>query len=113
MYTELINLKEWKTKKQILNELRTHEIYMDERAWRVYVENHNKRYFNGLCDDYIVHGKKGYKLTQDRKEIVKSADDLTKRALNMLWKASQTYKSMGEHMNIKLDEFLEVRTNGE
>lgn len=103
MITELIDLSDWKTKKQILQELKEHEIDMDERAWRKFVEQFNKRYCNDLSDEYIVHGTNGYKLTKDRKEIAASCQDLRKRALNMLKKVSRTNKSMAEKQQLKLD----------
>lgn len=103
MYTNLVDLSEWKTKKTILKELKDRGLNVDERTWRTSVEEHNKLYANDLEETYIVHGKNGYKKTKDTREISKSADDLRKRAINMLWKESQAYKAIGLHLNLKFD----------
>lgn len=104
MLLNMVNLTDWKTKKQILNELREHGIKLPEREWRTYVEKHNKMYAAGITDKYIVHSLKGYKLTQDTSEIHAALNDYEKRALNMLQKVSEGRKAVAEHMNIRLDE---------
>jgi hypothetical protein len=96
---EFIDLSDWKTKKQILLELGN----VSEREWRKAVEKHNIAYCKHEVDTYIVHSKLGYKLTQDKQEIIDSIKDNKKRSLNMLWKYSQTMKALGEKDNIKFD----------
>lgn len=106
---ETINLSEWKTKKQIINELKTNGIYVEERTWRSLVESYNYRYMDGVNDKYIIHGSKGYKLTNDKKEIMHSIQDLRNRSLNMLSKYSRTYKALGLQDNLKIDlEKMEI-----
>lgn len=106
---ELIDLSDWKTKKEIINEYAKKGIDIDERKWRVLVEQHNKAYCMDLEETYIVHGKKGYKITKNRDEIIKSVDDLKKRGLNMLWKHSQGMRALGEKPNLKFDlEEMEI-----
>lgn len=99
----LIDLTEWKNKKTILNEYKAQEIKMDERTFRKMVENHNKRYFSHSESDFIAHGRKGYLRTKDAEIIRKSIEDGKKRALNLLWKYSQTKKALGEKDNLRLD----------
>lgn len=43
MIFELLDLKEWKKKKDILKELKKNGVRMSERAWRKAVELHNKK----------------------------------------------------------------------
>lgn len=106
---EYLDLTEWKTKGDILNELRDQNVLCSEREWRFYVEEHNKMYCSGVRDKYIVHGPKGYKLTDNHEEIEKSIQDLKKRGLNMLWKHSQATKALGVQSNLKMDlERMEI-----
>lgn len=94
---------DWKTKNEIIIAAYKDGIKLHERAWRLFVETYNKKYWNHEVDSFIVHGRKGYKLTSDKEEIKKSIQDGKKRALNLLWKYSQTRKAMGEVDNIKFD----------
>lgn len=100
---EQVDLTEWKTKKEVLKELEAKGIVCDERTFRMFVEQFNKQYCDGLNDSYIVHGGKGYKITKDASEIERSISDLKKRGLNMLWKHSQASKAMGIKDNLKMD----------
>ena len=100
---------EWKTKKEILHEAEEKGIIINERAWRLYVENYNKKYITHEHDDFIAHSKKGYKLTSDKQEIIKSLKDNHKRSINMLWKESQALRAMGEKDNLRMElEELEM-----
>lgn len=106
---EYINLRDWKTKKEIIAELKEQGVKMDERKWRLFVEKNNKAYCNEETDFYIVHGKKGYKATTNEDEIIESINDLHSRALNMLWKQSQAKKALGIKDNLKIDlERMEI-----
>ena len=112
MLWELIDLSDWKTKSQILKELKRGGIVIDERNLRQKIELQNKLYYNHESDFYIVHSAKGYKVTSDREEILESLKDMRKRALNMLHKEAKTKKALGENMNFKLvihnNEFMHV-----
>ena len=106
---DYIDLSEWKKKKEIIEEAEAKGITIDERAWRKYVENYNKKYIAHEQVDFIVHSNKGYKLTSDKQEIIKSLKDNRKRSLNMLWKESQALRAMGEKDNLRMDlEELEL-----
>lgn len=96
---DLINLSDWKTRKNILIELGN----VSDREWRLYVEKHNIAYCKHEVDTYIVHSSKGYKLTTDKQEIIDSIKDNKKRSLNMLWKYSQTMRALGEKDNIRFE----------
>lgn len=107
--TKVINLKEWKTKKEILKELRYKGIYINERQWRIIVEQYNQKYMDMKRPFYIVHSSKGYKITDDKEEIKKSIQDLKSRSLNMLAKYSQTMRAIGLQDNLKIDlETMEI-----
>lgn len=103
MLIDYVDLKDWKTKKEILSELSINYKEVDERMWRYYVAEYNARFWNHEVDTFIVHSNKGYKLTADKDEICDSLLDMKKRSLNMLWKFSQTMKALGEKDNIKFD----------
>lgn len=100
---EFIDLSNWKTKGQIIKELQKQGVKTDERTLRQNIERHNILYCQGVVAEYIVHSSKGYKKTSNKEEILSSINDLQKRALNMLWKVSETKKSMREHDNLKFE----------
>ena len=101
--------RDWKTKNQIIIDAYKDGIKLHERVWRKFVEDYNKKYWRHEVDTFIVHGRKGYKLTSDKDDIVASIKDSKKRALNLLWKHSQTMKALGRVDNIKMDlEELEI-----
>lgn len=99
----LIDITDWKTKKEILDDYKALDVKMDERAFRKLVENHNKRFFNHSEDTFIAHGRKGYLMTKDAEIIRNSIEDGKKRALNLLWKYSRTKKALGENNNLKFE----------
>lgn len=76
---------------------------MDERTFREIIEFHNKRYFEHQTNKYLAHSVKGYKLTDNKDEIIASAKDYRTRAFNQLVKASKTLRAMGENDNMRLE----------
>jgi hypothetical protein len=96
---DLIDLTEWKTKKQINEELKQFGVQINERVFRLQVERHNEMYFAHIKDDYVAHSSKGYKLTKDRDEIAKSIEDTKKRGLDQLVKYHKCLKALGENSN--------------
>lgn len=103
MIFEMIDMFSWKTKKQILNELKQNGVYLNERYFRKMIENHNKLFCQHKVNYYIVHSSKGYKLTQDRKEIIDTVKDFRKRAVNQFNKARDVIKAMNENDNFNLE----------
>lgn len=99
---ELINLKEWRTKKQINKELRVFGVQLNERTFRKSVENHNELYFAHEKKFYVAHGSKGYKMTKDTEEIRESLRDSLKRGLDQLSKYHKGIKALGENANFNL-----------
>lgn len=100
---------EWKTKKEIIADAKANGCKINERELRKFIERYNKQYWAHQVEKFIVHSRKGYKLTSDKDEINASIQDSKKRALNLLWKYSQTRRALGEVDNIKLDlEKLEI-----
>lgn len=103
MIFEMIELTDWKTKKEILKELRSNGVYIDERCFRKIVENYNKLFCEHKVDNYVVHSAKGYKLTNDKDEIIQTASDFRKRAINQFNKARDVIKAMNENDNYNLE----------
>jgi Zn-dependent peptidase ImmA (M78 family) len=99
---DLIDLTEWKTKKQINEELRVYSVQLNERTFRKNIENHNKLYFAHEKEFYVAHGSKGYKMTKDTEEIKKSLRDSLKRGLDQLSKYHKGIKALGENANFNL-----------
>ena len=99
---DLIDLTEWKTKKQIEEELKNEGVAISERFFRLQVERHNDMYFAHIKDTYIAHSDKGYKLTKDKEEIIKSIEDTKKRGIDQLSKYHKCLKALGENANINL-----------
>lgn len=99
---DFVDLTEWKTKKQIKNELKTYGITLNERCFRKQVENHNKLYASHQKDSFVVHGEKGYKMTNDTEEIRRSLRDNLKRGLDQLSKYHKGIKALGENANFSL-----------
>lgn len=99
---DLIDLTEWKTKKQINEELRVYNVQLNERTFRMNVENHNDLYFAHEKEFYVAHSSKGYKMTKDTEEIKKSLRDSLKRGLDQLSKYHKGIKALGENANFSL-----------
>ena len=99
---DIVDISDWKKKKNILNELKSQGINVDERYIRQHFEHHNKRYSYHLEDKFIAHSYKCYKLTDDREEIISSVKDNRKRALKMLMQESTTLKALGENANLRI-----------
>ena len=99
---DLIDLTEWKTKKQINEELRVYSVRLNERTFRKNVESHNELYFDHEKGFYVAHGSKGYKMTKDTEEIRESLRDSLKRGLDQLSKYHKGIKALGENANFNL-----------
>lgn len=102
MIYELVDMTEWKTKKEILKELKDIGIEMNERYFRQVIENVNKLYSSHEIDKFIVHSNKGYKVSQNEEEIIASARDFRKRGLDQLVKSSKILRALGENSNLRL-----------
>jgi hypothetical protein len=98
----------WKTKDKILDELKNkYDIEIDERYFRKCVENFNKEFRSHNTDGYvIVHSPKGYKITKSTDEMLKSDEDLYKRAMKMLVIVSRNKRTRGENMNLFMHEII-------
>ena len=99
---DLIDLTEWKTKKQIEEELREQGVAISERFFRLQVERHNEMYFAHIKENYVAHSERGYKLTTNKEEIIKSIEDTKKRGLDQIVKYHKCLKALGENSNINL-----------
>ena len=76
----------WKTKKEILQELKNDDIIINERAFRKKIELLNDLFMKHKLEYFIVHSSKGYKKTKSREEIIDSLEENHKRAMNLLQK---------------------------
>ena len=102
LINDFIDLTEWKTKKQIKNELKTYGITLNERAFRKQVEKHNDMYFAHAKPYFVAHSAKGYKITTDNEEIRESLRDSLKRGLDQLSKYHKGIRALGENANFNL-----------
>ena len=99
MIYDLVDMRDWKTKEQILKELKKDGLSLDERKFRKIVEQHNEIYMQHFTDKFIAHGPKGYKVTTDEKEIKMSAGDYMARAVDQFTKYHKIKKALGENAN--------------
>lgn len=99
---DLIDLTEWKTKKQINEELRVYSVQLNERTFRKNVEEHNDLYFAHEKPYFVAHSARGYKITTDTEEIRESLRDSLKRGLDQLSKYHKGIKALGENANFNL-----------
>lgn len=100
---DAVELSEWKTRKIILKELKSNGISMSGRSWRSFVERYNKQFINEDNEYFIAHSSKGYKLTNELEEIISSAKELKKRAVDMNKKCSGIMGAVEKRMNIKME----------
>ena len=104
----VIGLDEWKTKRQILQELKENGVIVGNRKWYLFIEKHNLRYCDGLENIFMAHSKRrGYILTNDYELIRNSWCDFEKTAKNLLWKVSRYKKAYAEHNNMTIEELTE------
>lgn len=103
MIYEVINLKDWKKKPQILKELKKIGVPMSERGFRKNVETNNKMFEEHIAPMFIAHSSKGYIATTDRNIIIESLKDNHKRAMTMLKATNKTLKALGENINFNLE----------
>lgn len=100
--TKLTDLSNWKTKREIISELISNGVLLDERSWRNLVKESNKNFYEHEIDYFVAHSSKGYKITRDTEEILRSVKDNDKRALNMLCDNAKIKKAIGENCNLRL-----------
>ena len=80
-----INIRYWKNKKDILQELNEIGIITSERELRKAIKKYNLNFINGKSEYYIAHdhdNKLGYIKTTDKDLIRLSVEDNMKRAVN-------------------------------
>ena len=102
MIYDIVDMTYWRTKTDILKELKSKGVEINERSFRKFVENINKLYTNHEINEFIAHSNKGYKVTTNYEEIKSSAFDHRKRGLDQLVKSSNILKALGENCNLKL-----------
>lgn len=90
-----IDLTRWKTRAEILQMLNQNGTQISDRSFRKWVEDFNKTYDGREQPEYIVHGPKGYKITQDRTEIKKSIADNDRRAITILRQTRRVRRFLG------------------
>lgn len=102
MIVEYLSFTDWKTKKELINELASENIYVDERLLRKQIETNNKFFAEGIVDYYIIHSCKGYKKTFSYDDIKKSIADNRKRAITMLIQADRAEKQMLRNLHERM-----------
>ena len=98
MYLQQVDLKEWKTRRAIRQELlnKGFEVDEDMRAFRKEVQANNRLWAIGMSAYYVVHDTTmGYKWAVAVDEIEKSIRDNEKRAFSQLKAVRQTRMALG------------------
>lgn len=94
-----VDLTDWKTQREILNELNSKGINITSRSWRTAVEKWNKRFSEGLEKKYITHSNQyGFKATSDIKEAKIGINDYISRSRDMEKKVREALQGF-EHLN--------------
>lgn len=102
----VLSLNKWKKKKEILSELKSQGIVLNERKFRKYVEKNNNMYGDGVTDYYIAHSNNGYKITFDWEEVELSIKDKRKRALTMLAECSKCERQFQKRNNLRMEDLI-------
>lgn len=97
-----VDISEWKTKNEIIDEITLNGGYINERSFRNMVKEKNKDFIDGLSEYFIAHSDKGYKITTDTDEIIKSIKDKEKRAFDMLVENARVRKRLNLRNNIQI-----------
>lgn len=96
--------KTWKTKKELLNKLSIKKI-VSERELRRMFQRNNDNFAEGLTDMYVVHSNQdGYKLTNDKDEILASIGDNYSRAITQLKQYYKVKKRVSELNQLSLED---------
>ena len=105
MIYDLIDLSNWKKKKDILKELKEEGLVMNERQLRKLIEVNNKGFKEHIQGvKFIAHSNTlGYIATTDENLIKQSVEDNKKRALTQLKIVRDTYRALGENINFNLE----------
>ena len=82
---ELIDLKNWKKQKNILDELYIkYNISISSREWRKQVKNWNEKWGNGEVEYCVIHSNHlGFKATDDFDEAMIAINDFRSRRRNI------------------------------
>ena len=102
----VLSLNKRKKKKEILSELKSQGIVLNERKFRKYVEKNNNMYGDGVTDYYIAHSNNGYKITFDWDEVELSIKDKRKRALTMLAECSKCERQFQRRNNLRMEDLI-------
>jgi len=113
MYLEVLNLKEWQTKKDIIAQLNALGVEPEEdlRAFRNEVKVNNAKWAKGQSGYYVAHSRLGYKLATEVSEIDNSLTDLEKRALSMIRDIRNTRMAIGLQGQGSYNNLAEIRKN--
>ena len=112
MYLDKVNLKDWKTRRQIIAELedKGFEPEEDLRTFRKEVQTNNRMWSIGMSAYYVVHDTTmGYKWAVAVDEIEKSIRDNEKRAFSQLKAVRQTRMALGLIKQGEYNKIAEVR----
>lgn len=99
----ILDFKNYKKKKDILEELQSNKIEINERVLRRTIEKNNKLFSEGIVEYYIAHSNQGYKKTSNWNDIKKSISNNRKRAITMLIACDKAEKQFQRRNNLKLN----------
>ena len=105
-------LTEYRTKKEILHELLSKGITVNERTWRINKGLHNERYYAGKTDKMLVHSQKGYKLTNNIDEIITFENDLISRSRDMEEQVRKSRYARRNKKNVSIFNFIRKKPTG-
>lgn len=113
MYLEVLDLKDWQTKRDIIAQLKSLGVEPEEdlRAFRNEVKNNNAKWAKGQSGYYVAHSRLGYKLATEVSEIDNSLTDLEKRALSMIRDIRNTRMAIGLQGQGSYNNLRELRQN--
>ena len=102
---ELVDLKNWKKQKSILDELYTmYNISISSREWRKQVKNWNEKWGNGEVDYCVIHSSQlGFKATDDFNEAMIAINDFRSRRKNMYKRERAIINGFIKKRNYKFD----------
>jgi hypothetical protein len=103
-------LTEYRHKEEIIKELLSRGITVNERTWRANKALHNERYYEGKTDKMLVHSNsKGYKLTIDENEIMEFENDLISRSRDMEEQVRKSRYARKHKKNMNIFSFIKIK----
>lgn len=100
---DLVDLHNWKKKRDLITEFELLGIRVDEREIRNQISRFNREFEDGCRDDYICHSARGYKRTTDPIEIMDSVTELERRSVDMFKKAHRVREQLKRNRTERME----------